>query len=213
MMEFDSRESTCLISIVPLPSCRPLSACFFMRYLMRRRFQRWRLLAMIQQSTALLTRQIRRRETRARARRSVWSLPRPQLWFERLLNDRSLDGWWKENFRVSRAPFEYICRLVGPALSRQDTAMRAAVAVDKRVSTSLWQLATGDCYRTYGLMMEVSKSTAIQCCHEFLHELNSLQGDFIKFPITRQDYLKKIEGFSQISKIPNLVAANDGTHI
>ena len=119
MMEFDSRELACLISIVLLLSCRRLSACFFMRYLMRRRFQRWRLLAMIQQSTAVLTRQIRRRDTRARAHRSVWSLPRPQLWFERLLNDRLLDGWWKENFRVSRATFEYICRLVGPALSRQ----------------------------------------------------------------------------------------------
>ncbi|XP_015780802.1 PREDICTED: putative nuclease HARBI1 [Acropora digitifera] len=48
-----------------------------------------------------------------------------------------------------------------------DTAMRAAVPVEKRVSTSLWRLATGDCYRTCGLMMGVSKSTAIQCCHEF----------------------------------------------
>ena len=126
---------------------------------------------------------------------SVWSLPRPQLWFERLLNDRSLDGWWKKNFRVSRATFEYICRLVGPALSRQENTMRAAVPVEKRVSTSLWRLAAGDCYRTCGLMMGVSKSTAIQCCHEFVHELNSLQGDFIKFPITRQDSLKKSRGF------------------
>ena len=159
MMEFDSRELTCLIFIVLLLSCRRLSVCFFMWYLMRRRFQRWRLLAMIQQSTAVLTRQIRRRETRAHARRSVWSLPRPQLWFERLLNDRSRDGWWKENFWVSRATFEYICRLVGPALSRQNTAMRAAVPVEKRVSTSLWRLATGDCYRTCGLMMGVSKYT------------------------------------------------------
>ena len=60
--------------------------------------------------------------------------------------------------------------------------------------------------------MGVSKSTAIQCCHEFVHELNSLQGDFIKPPITRQDS-EKIEGFSQISKIQNVVAAIDGTHI
>ena len=133
-MEFDSRELACLISIFLLLSRRWLSSYLFMRYLMRRRFQRWRLLAMIQQSTAVLTRQIQRWGTKVRARRSVWSLPRPQLWFERLLNDRSLDGWWKENFRVSRATFEYICRLVGPALSRQDTAMRATVPVEKRVS-------------------------------------------------------------------------------
>ena len=91
-------------------------------------------------------------------------------------------------------------------------AMRAAVPEEKRVSTSLWRLATGDCYRTCGLMMGVSKSTAIQCCHKFVHELNSLQGDFIESPITRQD-AEKIEGFSQISKIQNVVAAIDRTHI
>ena len=91
--------------------------------------------------------------------------------------------------------------------------MRAAVPVEKRVSTSLWRLVTGDCYRTCELMMGVSKSTAIECCHEFVHKLNSLQGDFIKFTITQQDAMKKIKGFSQISKIPNLVAAIDGTHI
>ena len=174
---------------------------------MRRRFQRWRLLAMIQQSNAVLARQSRRRETKACARRSIWGLPRPQLWFERLLNDRSLDGWWKEIFRVSSATFEYIFRLVEPALSRQDTDMRATGPVEKRLSTSLWRLATGDCYRTCGLMMGISKSTAIQCCHAFVHELNSPQGDFINFQITRQDSLIKIEGLSQISEIPNVVAA------
>ena len=74
-----------------------------------RRFPRWRLLATIQQ--------IRRRGTKASLRQSEWSLPQPQLWFERLLNDRSLDCWWKEDFRVSRATFEYIC---GLALSWKD---------------------------------------------------------------------------------------------
>ncbi|CAH3117469.1 unnamed protein product, partial [Pocillopora meandrina] len=51
-------------------------------------------------------------------------------------------------------------------------------------------------------MMGVSKSTEIECCHEFVHGLNSLQ----KFPITRQDAMEKIEGFS-------VVATIDGTHI
>ena len=36
---------------------------------------------------------------------NVWSL-QPQVWFERLLNGRLLDGWWKEDFWVSRATFE-----------------------------------------------------------------------------------------------------------
>ena len=31
--------------------------------------------------------------------------------------------------------------------------MRAAVPVEKRVSTSLWRLATGDCYRKAAFIM------------------------------------------------------------
>ena len=53
----------------------------------------------------------------ARGPRRAWVFPRPQNWFQELLNSRALDHWWKENFRLSRATFEYICRLVGPAIA------------------------------------------------------------------------------------------------
>ena len=36
--------------------------------------------------------------------------------------------------------FEYICQLVGPALQRQNTRMRDAIPVRKRVGASLWRL-------------------------------------------------------------------------
>ena len=60
----------------------------------------------------------------ARRPRRAWVFPRPQNWFQVLLNNRALDHWWKENFRVSRATFEFICRLVGPAIARRNTRMR-----------------------------------------------------------------------------------------
>jgi len=41
-------------------------------------------------------------------------LTQKQNWFQQLLNNRVLDFWWKENFRVSRATFEFICQRVGP---------------------------------------------------------------------------------------------------
>ena len=89
--------------------------------LMRRRRLRLRFL----QSLQLLylfyrTRrlQVARRSTRA------WVFARPQNWFQELLINRALDHWWKENFRVSRATFEFIYRLVGPAIARRNTRMR-----------------------------------------------------------------------------------------
>jgi len=72
----------------------------------------------------------------ARRPRRPWVFPRPQNWSQQLLNN-SLNHWWKENFRVVRDTFEYICQLVGPALQQQNTRMRDAIPVPKRVGASL----------------------------------------------------------------------------
>ena len=96
-----------------------------------------------------------------RTPKSVWVLPCPQTWFQQLLNDHALDHLWRENFRVTKVTFEYICQLVRPALRRQDTEMRDAIPVEKRVGAYLWRLATGECYRSCGLMIRLSKSAMI----------------------------------------------------
>ena len=70
----------------------------------------------------------------------TWVFPRPQNWFQQLLNNNAVDHWWKENFRVSCNTFEYICQLVGPALQRQNTRMRDAIPVPKRVGASNWRV-------------------------------------------------------------------------
>ena len=63
---------------------------------------------------------------------------------------------------MSRATFEFICRLVGPAIARQNTRMRDAVPVEKRVAVSLWRLATGECYRSRGLMIGLAKPRVVK---------------------------------------------------
>ena len=101
----------------------------------------------------------------------AWVFPQPQNWFQQLLNSNTLDHWWKENFRVFRDTFEYICQLVGLALQRQNTGMQDAIPVQKCVGASLWQLATGDCYWSCGLMVGLAKLTVLKCCHEFVQEI------------------------------------------
>ena len=96
---------------------------------------------------------------------------------------------------------------------RENTRMRNAVPVHKRVAASLWRLATGECYRSCGLMIGLAKPTVIKCCHEFVAAICRLQDEFIKLPYTRAEIKRKIEGFSEKSKIPNVVAAIDGSHI
>ena len=90
-----------------------------------RRMRRRRLRLRFLQSLQLLYLFYRTRRLQvARRPRRAWVCPRPQNWFQELLINRALDHWWKENFRVSRATFEFICRLVGPAIARRNTRMR-----------------------------------------------------------------------------------------
>ena len=164
-----------------------------------------------------------RRRVAARHKRRAWIFPLPQNWFQRLLKlwslyltsvvpsvtklvsindfitwylkDRVIDHWWKENFREPRRTFELICQLVGTNMERQNTRMREAISVDKRVSARLWRLATGECYRSCGLLMGLAKPTAISCCHEFVQELFNFQNEFITFPSARADVIKKVQDF------------------
>ena len=165
----NSRELTSIILLLLLryilcrrSSTALLCRCFIQRRIRRRRL-RLRFINAIAYSIYHLTAQLNNRAC-AYAPRSVWVLPRPQMWFQQLLNNHALDHWWKENFRVTRATFEYICQVVGPALRRQDTHMRDATPV----RASLWRLATGECYWSCGLMIGLSKSAVVKCCHEFV---------------------------------------------
>ena len=63
------------------------------------------------------------------------------------------------------------------------------------------------------IMMGLANPTVISCCHEFVQELCNFQNEIITFPSARADVLKKVQGFSMKSKVPNVVAAIDGSHI
>lgn len=54
------------------------------------------------------------------------------------------DHLWREHFRVNRNTFHFICGLVGSQMMRQDTILRQAIPVEKRVAVALWRLATGN---------------------------------------------------------------------
>ena len=124
----------------------------------------------------------------------MWVLPRPQYWFENLLNSNALNMWWKENFWVTRETFHFICTAVAPVIQRQDTILRAATSVEIRIAIGLWRLATRDSYRSCGLMLGIAKSTAIGVCKDFIQALCHLKDQFIKFPTCPAQVREKIQG-------------------
>ena len=62
-----------------------------------------------------------------RARRVAWVYPRPQGRFEEMYGNPVMFSLRKNDFRVSKETFDYICQLVGPYLSRQNPRLRKAI--------------------------------------------------------------------------------------
>ena len=60
---------------------------------------------------------------RGRPRRA-WALPRRQLWIQDMLNVNFLQYTWKKHFRIEKATFDYICRLLRPNIERENTNLR-----------------------------------------------------------------------------------------
>ena len=145
-MDDTNRDLVSLISVILLLIVRqsPINITvqhFFARRHRRRRFQ-FRYL----EGLSAFYLHLRARHELARWPRRAWVFPRPQNWFQQLLNNNALDHWWKENFRVSRDTFEYIFQLVGPALQRQNTRMRDAIAkLAKRIRSHVRALHAISC--------------------------------------------------------------------
>ena len=91
--------------------------------------------------------------------------------------------------------------------------MRRAIPVEKRVAVALWRLATGNSYRTTGVVFGVGRCTALKLKDEFCSALLMTSKDFIKFPKGEAETRKAIEAFQEISCFPQVVGAIDGSHI
>ena len=183
----------------------------------RRRRKRFRMLLLRRQRRvrfAVATYLFFRMQNRAN-QRVMWAFPRPQLWFETLLNDPTgeLDGEWRGNFWVHKRTFQAICDKIGPEIAKEDTRMRDAVPVPKRIAIALWRFATGDTFRSCGLQFGCGKSTAIVIADQVCRALIRLSPSIIRFPSTRNEYQEKMNAFEEIAGFPQVVGAVDDTHI
>ena len=149
----------------------------------------------------------------SRRGRRAWSWPMNQFWFENLLNGSFVEDWWKENFRITRPSFEFIVRVAGLEMAKKDTKLWQSIPVHKRVAVALWQLATGDTYRSTGLQFGIGWCTALLIKQDFCNAIAKHAKEFIKFPETEQEVLQSIRLFTNKSSFPPVVGAIDSCHI
>ena len=83
---------------------------------------------------------------------------------------------------------------------------------EKRLALGLYRLAHGNSYITIGPNFNVGKSTVIEVVQDVVEALCNLRNKYIKFPLTNREVLATRETFDDLTDLPNVVAAIDGTH-
>ena len=151
--------------------------------------------------------------------RSCWEYERSETWFNAMWANRFVDGYqgdrWKLDFRMSGATFDKLVTWLAPALEKEDTFLRKAIPIQKRVAIALWRLVNGDSFRVIAITFGVGKSTAVLITHEFCTAVSERAGQYIKFPQTPVEVGVAIEKFKEDvdCKIPQVFGAVDGTLI
>ena len=79
--------------------------------------------------------------------RIIWIHEREERWVDVMWENRHSPDFqlqWKQDFRMNGFNFEKLVNEVCHALGKQDTNMRKAIRVEKRVAIAIWRLSTGN---------------------------------------------------------------------
>uniref|UniRef100_A0A8C3H6F6 DDE Tnp4 domain-containing protein n=1 Tax=Chrysemys picta bellii TaxID=8478 RepID=A0A8C3H6F6_CHRPI len=141
--------------------------------------------------------------------RRFWARETSTDWWDRIVLQVWDESQWLRNFRMRKGTFLELCELLSPALKRNDTWMRAALTVQKRVAIALWKLATPDSYRS------VANHFALATCITTTPTVDlptPIVDVLLSKVVTLGNVEVIIDGFAAMG-FPNCGGAIDGTHI
>lgn len=122
-------------------------------------------------------------------------------------------NYWITNYRINRETFDFICQVVHEYMVKEETNMRATIPVQKRVGVALWWLANGGSYRSIGQTFGISRSIVCRITKDFIGALVYLRDEFISWPRTPETCARSVSTFKDLSPLPNVFGAIDGTHV
>ena len=171
----------------------------------------------LRNQVALLTIEYCRRQRRRVPQHNpyFWRLPRPnQSWFEIHYNDRRIPGdYFRKQLRMNRCTFDILLNVLRPTVTRENTRLRDCIAPEKVLTLSLYRLAHGNSYESIGPVFNVGRSTVLEAVQDVVEALFNLRNDYIKFPFTEAETRRCIETFQNVSDLPKIVGAIDGSHV
>ncbi|XP_013786605.1 protein ALP1-like [Limulus polyphemus] len=124
---------------------------------------------------------------------------------------------FKSHFRVNRNTFEVFVNRIGRTLSVGDHQAhpggKPPVPVNMQCMMFLWYIGNQETFKSMSERFTISKSTAHAICRRVNEAIQkTLMPELITWP--REDGIQDIKnGFSQLSRLPNIIGALDGIHI
>lgn len=145
--------------------------------------------------------------------RQIWVKTRSCEWWDRIVMASFNDRDWIENFRMQKSTFMYLCNLLRPHIQKQDTIMRCAITVEKRIAVTLWRLATNVEYRTIGHLFGISRASVCCIVREVCETIvRVVMPKYIKWPKGEQ-LQETVDLFENMWDYPQCAGAVDGSHI
>jgi hypothetical protein len=114
--------------------------------------------------------------------------------------------------RASRGTFSVLVGDLTPHLQKQDTVMRKAIPVEKRVATGLWHFGhESDNFRT-AAQFDVGTSTVHGIVMDFVNAIIAVYPHRLFYPLG-EDLDVVIKGFENKWQLPNYAGAIDCSHV
>lgn len=145
--------------------------------------------------------------------RQIWSYPRSNHWWEFVVQGTFTPRDWRENFRMCKETFLYLCQQLRQEIEPETTNMRQSICLEKRVAITLWCLATTAEYRTIAHLFGIGRSTVCSIVQTTCKAIvRYLMSAYIQLPVGEK-LAEVVDGFSQSFGFPQCAGAIDGCHI
>ncbi|KAH9382569.1 hypothetical protein HPB48_011995 [Haemaphysalis longicornis] len=143
--------------------------------------------------------------------RPVWSHHRSSSWYDTILPNLP-DSAFRENFCVSRTTFTYTVNAC-ECMRRQDTNMRRAIPLDKRVAIGLYRLASSAERELWPTCFGVSRPSVNLIFREFCRVVvQRLEHLYIRLP-RPCEMAEHLRQFEAVLGFPQGVGALDGCRL
>ncbi|KAG0435333.1 hypothetical protein HPB47_018554 [Ixodes persulcatus] len=135
-----------------------------------------------------------------------------ERWFEET-QPRIGEQHFRACFRVSSSTFRYLVDVCRPSTVRQDTSMKSATTVEKRVTISLYRPCSSAKERTIGHLFAVGQSVVNGSYREFCDVIiDQLESRTVSIARS-QDIDHHMLEFQTVLRFPNAIGALDGCHL